>query len=179
MPIDPDFPKNHKVIGKHKHTDGEHFHFVWGPGKTAEAAENEDVTKAYKARGEQIVPLGVHGTMVAIDWDSCVADGACVEACPVQVFQWYRTEHDAPAIEMQNAASEGTGENSLKDGRKDYTDKSDPVREHDCIWCMACVSVCPPQAVKVDQANLEFHEKAAGTFSEELSKGSAPPPHAH
>ena len=33
-------------------------------------------------RGEQQVPLGVHGTMVAIDWDSCVADGACIEACP-------------------------------------------------------------------------------------------------
>jgi hypothetical protein len=44
---------------------------------------------------------------------------------------------------------------------------------------MACVSVCPPQAVKVDQAALEFHEKAAGTFNEALSKGSAPPPHAH
>ena len=29
MPIDPDFPKNHQTIGKHKHTDGEHFHFVW------------------------------------------------------------------------------------------------------------------------------------------------------
>jgi hypothetical protein len=29
---------------------------------------------------------------------------------------------------------------------------------------MACVSVCPPQAVLVDQANMEPHEKAAGTF---------------
>ena len=180
MPIDSDFPKNHQVIGKHKHADGEHFHFVWGPGRTVEAAENEEVKKAYEARGEQIVPLGVHGTMVAVDWDSCYADGACIEACPVQVFQWYRTEHvDVPAIEMQNATSQGEGENSLRDGRKDYTDKSDPIREHDCIWCMACVSVCPPQAIKVDQANLEFHEKSAGTFNEELSKGSAPPPHAH
>ena len=44
---------------------------------------------------------------------------------------------------------------------------------------MACVSVCPPQAIKVDEANLEPHEKAAGTFNEELAKGSAPPPHAH
>lgn len=24
MPIDPEFPKNHQVIGKHKHADGEH-----------------------------------------------------------------------------------------------------------------------------------------------------------
>ena len=67
----------------------------------------------------------------------------------------------------------------VKDERKDFTDKADPIREHDCIWCMACVSVCPPQAVKVDQAALEFHEKADGTFNESLSKGSAPPPHAH
>ena len=40
MPIDPDFPRNHQVIGKHMLSDGEHYHFVWGPGKTAEAAEN-------------------------------------------------------------------------------------------------------------------------------------------
>lgn len=33
MPIDPDFPRNHKVIEKHNHADGEHFHFVWGPGR--------------------------------------------------------------------------------------------------------------------------------------------------
>ena len=32
---------------------------------------------------------------------------------------------------------------------------------------------------KLIKANLEFHEKASGTFNEELSKGSAPPPHAH
>ncbi len=67
MPIDSEFPKNHQVIGKHKHADGEHFHFVWGPGRTAEAAENEEVKKSSEARGEQIVPLGVHGTMVAVD----------------------------------------------------------------------------------------------------------------
>lgn len=35
------------------------------------------------------------------------------------------------------------------------------------------------RAIKVDQSNLEYHEKAAGTFNEELAKGSAPPPHAH
>ena len=165
MPIDPDFPTNHQVIGKHNHADGEHFHFVWGPGRPdAETSTNVEVQEAYKGRGEAYVPLGVHGTMVAVDWDSCFADGACIEACPVQVFQWYRTEQDVPAIEMANATSEGTGENSMKDARKDYTDKSDPIREHDCIWCMACVSVCPPQAIKVDQANLEPHEKADRNF---------------
>src|ERR687892_691862 len=130
MPIDSEFPKSHQVIGKYKHADGEHFHFVWGPGRP----DAESSTKP---------------------------------------------EQDIPGIEMANATSEGTGENSMKDVRKDYTDKSDPIREHDCIWCMACVSVCPPQAVKVDQSNLEAHEKAAGTFNEDLAKGSAPPPHAH
>ncbi|HJR48256.1 MAG TPA: ferredoxin family protein [Nitrososphaeraceae archaeon] len=178
MPIDPDFPRNQQVIGKHNHSDGEHYHYVWGPGQNKEAAENEEVKSAYSAKGEEQVPLGVHGTMVAVDWDACVADGACIEACPVQVFQWYRTENDVPAAELANATSEGTG-STVKEERKDYTDKADPIREHDCIWCMACVSVCPPQAVKVDQSNLEFHEKASGTFNEALSKGSAPPPHAH
>jgi NAD-dependent dihydropyrimidine dehydrogenase PreA subunit len=89
------------------------------------------------------------------------------------------TENDVPAIDLANATSAGTGEDHDRDGRKDYADKSDPIREHDCIWCMACVSVCPPQASKVDQANLEAHEKAAGTFNEDLAKGSAPPPHSH
>ena len=48
MPIDPDFPKNHQVIGKHSHSDGEHYHYVWGTGKAAEAAENEDVKHDYE-----------------------------------------------------------------------------------------------------------------------------------
>jgi hypothetical protein len=42
---------------------------------------------------------------------------------------------------------------------------------------MACVSVCPPLAVKVDQSNLEAHEKAAGTYTK-MEVGSANP-HAH
>ena len=50
-----------------------------------------------------------------------------------------------------------------------------PYREHDCIWCMACVQVYPPQAIKVNQSNLEFHEKASGTFNEALSKSRSPP----
>ena len=24
--------------------------------------------------------------MVAVDWDSCYADGACIEACPIHIF---------------------------------------------------------------------------------------------
>lgn len=176
MPIEESFPKGLEVIGKIKHTDGEHFHFVWGPGRSVEAANDPAVIAAYEAHGEKLEPLGVSGTMVAVDWDSCVADGACIEACPVQVFQWYRTEKDIPAKKAINETFAGTG-SSVKEERLDKSDKADPIREHDCIWCMACVSVCPPLAIKVDQSNLEFHEKAAGTYTK-METGSVNP-HAH
>lgn len=165
MPIDPEFPKNHQVIGKHSTEDGTYFHFVWGPGRSdAESSNNKDVQESYKTRDEEYVPLGIHGTFVAVDWDSCIADGACIEVCPVQVYQWYRTDKDVPAIEMTNTISAGAGENRNRDGRLDYTDKSDPIRERDCIWCMACVSVCPTQAIKVDEKNLDAHESAIRSF---------------
>ena len=177
MPIAENFPEGLKPIGKVTHSDGEHFHWIWGPGRSdGEASTNEDVKAAYEKRGESLVPLGVSGTMVAVDWDSCVADGACIEACPVQVFQWYRTEKDVPAAEAVNSTFEGTG-SYVKDERKDHTDKADPIREHDCIWCMACVAVCPPQAIKVDQGNMEAHEKAAGTYVK-METGSVNP-HSH
>ena len=169
MPIAENFPEGLKPTGKISLSDG-NYHIMWGPGKTAntdgskpEALTDQDVVDAYKARGEEQVPLGVSGTMVAVDWDSCVADGACIEACPVQVFQWYRTEKDIPAKDVVGQTFDGTG-SDVKDERKDSTDKADPIREHDCIWCMACVSVCPPQAIKVDQANVEAHQRAAETL---------------
>ena len=166
MPIDSQYPRNHKVIGIHRHADGRNYHYVWGPGKVGEAAENDQVKAAYAAANEELVPLGVHGTKVAVDWDSCVADGSCISACPVQVFEWYRTDNDPPAAEMANATSDGTGNDRDQDGRKDYTDKSDPIREESCIWCMACVSVCPTGAIKVDQSNVTFHEQASRSFAE-------------
>ncbi|KFM18732.1 Zinc-containing ferredoxin-2 protein [Marine Group I thaumarchaeote SCGC AAA799-P11] len=163
MPIAENFPEGLKPLGKISDGEG-HFHIMWGPGRSdAEAFSDAEVKAAYEARGEEQVPLGVSGTMVAVDWDSCVADGACIEACPVQVFQWYRTEKDIPAKDVVGQTFEGTG-SSVKDERKDMTDKADPIREHDCIWCMACVSVCPPQAIKVDQSNVEKHENAAKTL---------------
>ncbi len=169
MPIAENFPEGLKPTGKINLDDG-NFHIVWGPGKTTntdgsqvETLADADVVAAYAARGEEQVPLGVSGTMVAVDWDSCVADGACIEACPVQVFQWYRTEKDVPAKDVVGQTFAGTG-SDVKDERKDLTDKADPIREHDCIWCMACVSVCPPAAIKVDQSNVEKHESAAKTL---------------
>ena len=85
---------------------------MWGPGRSnAEASSNDQVQESYKTRVEQYVPLGVHGTFVRVDWDSCIADGACIEACPVQGFQWCRSEHDLPAVEMTNSTGAGIGEN--------------------------------------------------------------------
>ncbi len=169
MPIAENFPEGLKAVGKISISDG-NFHLMWGPGKTtntdgskAESLVDADVVAAFSTRNEEQVPLGVSGTMVAVDWDSCIADGACIEACPVQVFQWYRTEKDIPAKDVVGQTFEGTG-SDVKDERKDLTDKADPIREHDCIWCMACVSVCPPQAIKVDQSNVEAHETAAKTL---------------
>ena len=166
MPIPENFPEGLKPTGKISISDG-NFHIMWGPGRTknadgsqVEALADEEVVAAYAARKEEQVPLGISGTMVAVDWDSCVADGACIEACPVQVFQWYRTEKDIPAKDVVGQTFEGTGKD-VKDERKDLTDKADPIREHDCIWCMACVSVCPPNAIIVDQSNLEAHQNAA------------------
>ena len=169
MPIPENFPEGLKAIGKISISNG-NFHLMWGPGRTTnadgskvESLVDEEVVAAYVARKEEQVPLGISGTMVAVDWDSCIADGACIEACPVQVFQWYRTEKDIPAKDVVGQTFEGTG-SDVKDERKDLTDKADPIREHDCIWCMACVSVCPPQAIIVNQSNLEAHQNAAKTL---------------
>jgi len=70
---------------------------------------------------------------------------------------------------MVNATSYGNGSDD-KDNRLDYTDKSEPIREHECIWCMACVTVCPTKAIKVEQSNLEFHQRASEAFSEVLAQ---------
>ena len=60
---------------------------VRGKGRTdGEAFSNDDVKAAYEAHGEEQVPLGIHGTTVAVDWDSCVAAGSCISVCPVQTL---------------------------------------------------------------------------------------------
>lgn len=67
--------------------------------------------------------LGIHGTNVAVDWDVCVGDGVCVDVCPVSLYDWATTP----------------------DGQK----RSDPVRQSDCIQCLACETQCPTQAIKI------------------------------
>jgi NAD-dependent dihydropyrimidine dehydrogenase PreA subunit len=102
-PIDPDFKSKRQVVGTFQGIK------VWGPKDPP---------------GQ----LGIWGTEVTVDFDICVADGACVEACPVNVFEWL----DTPG----HPASE----------KKPFM-----IREKDCIFCMACENVCPPQCVKIFQ----------------------------
>lgn len=105
--------------------------------------------------------------MVAVDWDCCIADGSCIDVCPVKLYEWYRTDNDIPSVEMANATSKGDGSTNKED-RADYTDKSEPIREQDCIYCMACVAVCPTQSIKVEQSNTEFHQQVL--FSHSIEK---------
>lgn len=134
MPIDDEFYKNRKASEKH------HNHYVWAPGKTGAAASDPNVKEAYAKTGKPIESLGVHGTYVAVDWDDCIGEGSCLSVCPVTVFEW----------------AKNTGK-SGQDDRMDYTDKSDPTRESDCIFCMACVTACPTQAIKVEESLVEVH----------------------
>jgi len=99
--IDPDFQKSRKVVGQHE------GHNVWGPIESPERR-------------------GIHGTDVAVDWDICAGHGACIEVCPVNVFDWA----DTP-------------------GHPTSDKKADPVREEDCIQCLACEVQCPVEAIKI------------------------------
>ena len=176
MPIQEDFcHEGKKTVGKISLADSEYYHWVWESQGLVEASKDEKVLADYKKHKEKMVKLGISGTMVANDWDSCVADGACIEACPVQIFQWYRTDKDISGIDAVKDTTEWPGAGTTeKEERLDFTDKADAIREHDCIWCMACVSVCPPQAVLVDQGNQEWHEKAEGSF-QKLGSGQSNP----
>ena len=70
------------------------------------ANEGHDVWGPYVPPQEQ----GVHGTDVAADWDICSGDAICVNVCPANVFDI------APA--PNHPVSD---------------QKSDPVRQKDCI----------------------------------------------
>ena len=102
-PIDPGFKSQRQQAGTFQGIK------VWGP---------------LDAPGQ----LGIWGNEVCVDFDICIADGACIEACPVNVYEWL----DTPG----HPASE----------KKPFM-----IREKDCIFCMACENVCPPQAVKIFQ----------------------------
>lgn len=89
--------------------------------------------------------LGIHGTQVAVDWDCCIADGSCLDVCPTSVYEW-----------ALNPGQIGTGkDHKIERGSEEWnvyrTDKTDMVREQDCIFCMACEIACPVQAIKITQ----------------------------
>jgi NAD-dependent dihydropyrimidine dehydrogenase PreA subunit len=100
-PIDAKFKEKREVVGTYQGIK------VWGP---------------IDPPGQ----LGIWGQDVCIDFDICVADGACIEACPVNVYEWLETP-----------------------GHPASDKKAFMIREKDCIFCMACENVCPPQAVKI------------------------------
>ena len=102
-PIDPEFKSKRQVVGSFQGIK------VWGP---------------IDPPGQ----LGIWGTQVTVDFDICIADGACIEACPVNVYEWL----DTP-------------------GHPGSEKKTFMAREKDCIFCMACENVCPPQCVKIFQ----------------------------
>jgi NAD-dependent dihydropyrimidine dehydrogenase PreA subunit len=81
--------------------------------------------------------LGIHGKMVAVDFDVCIADGICISVCPVNVFDWFET----PDCETPNAS----GQAILA------AKKADPAREKDCIFCRACEIQCPVTAIKITE----------------------------
>jgi NAD-dependent dihydropyrimidine dehydrogenase PreA subunit len=46
-----------------------------------------DVKAAYSERNEELVPKGISGIIVAIDWYCCIADSFCIDVCPVKLYQ--------------------------------------------------------------------------------------------
>ena len=70
--------------------------------------------------------LGIHGKSIAVDFDLCNGDGTCIDVCPVSVFEWLETP-----------------------GHPTSEKKSDPIREADCIFCMACEVQCPNNAIEI------------------------------
>ena len=65
-PIDTGFKSKRQPAGKFQGIQ------VWGP---------------YDAPGQ----LGIWGTDVCVDFDICISDGACIDACPVNVYEWLDT----------------------------------------------------------------------------------------
>jgi NAD-dependent dihydropyrimidine dehydrogenase PreA subunit len=129
-PIDKDFLTKPDEFPKNREHEG---HAVRAEGIQRLDAEG----KPYPTM------LGIHGTSVGVDWDCCIADGGCLDVCPTQVFEW-----------ALNPGRMGTGnDHKIEKGSEEWgkyrTDKTDMVREQDCIFCMACETVCPVQAIKI------------------------------
>ncbi|RNJ80261.1 MAG: ferredoxin family protein [Nitrosopumilus sp. H8] len=86
----------------------------------------EHTIKTWGRKGAGNAIMGVWGEFVSVDYDICVADGGCIEACPVSVYEWFDTPGN-PGSDKKPLMS----------------------KEPDCIFCLACEGVCPPQAIKI------------------------------
>ncbi|MBI4415856.1 MAG: ferredoxin family protein [Euryarchaeota archaeon] len=126
-PIDPDFVRKFPI------TSECNDHKVLAEGTPRPDAEGKPYPTA----------LGIHGTHVAVDWEACIGDGGCMDACPVDVFEWYLNP-GAKGVGNDKALAPGSDEWQLF-----RTDKSDPILEADCIDCMACETACPTLAIKI------------------------------
>ena len=82
--------------------------------------------KTWGRVGTDNAVLGVWGEYCSVDFDMCIGDGACIDACPVAVYEFFDF--------AGNVAS---------------TKKPLQINEPDCIFCLACEGVCPPQAIKI------------------------------
>ena len=82
--------------------------------------------KTWGRVGTDNTVLGVWGEYCSVDFDMCIGDGACIDACPVAVYEFF----DFP-------------------GNVGSTKKPLQINEPDCIFCLACEGVCPPQAIKI------------------------------
>ena len=82
--------------------------------------------KTWGRIGTDNTVLGVWGEYCSVDFDMCIGDGACIDACPVAVYEFF----DFP-------------------GNVGSTKKPLQINEPDCIFCLACEGVCPPQAIKI------------------------------
>lgn len=96
------------------------------PASKPYKAEGGHTIKTWGRKGDDNQIMGVWGEFVSIDFDICIADGACIDACPVAVYEWFETPGN-PASEKKPLMS----------------------KEPDCIFCLACEGVCPPQAIKI------------------------------
>jgi NAD-dependent dihydropyrimidine dehydrogenase PreA subunit len=64
---------------------------------------------------------------VKVDLKKCDGDGVCVDVCPVEVFELQKLP------EYENK------------------EKAVPIREEECILCMACTASCPTDAITVEE----------------------------
>ena len=61
----------------------------WGASAPYKTAENYSI-KTWGRVGADNGVMGVWGEFVSVDYDICIADGACIDACPVGVYEFFR-----------------------------------------------------------------------------------------